>query len=301
MATIELDHRRAGAGEPLLLIHGIGSTWRVWKPILARLEARHEVLGVDVPGFGRSAPLPEGVTPTASALADALEKALDAAGWERAHVAGNSMGGRLALELARRGRAASAVAISPAGMWGPKERTYSRGALRFQRAVATRLAPFAETLTRTAAGRTVLFSGVASRPWRADPADAAETLRLFAGAPGWEATLKAMMWDQPRALGSIRCPVRIVWGSRDTLLFPRQADRFVREIPGAELVRLKGLGHVPMGDDPQAVADAILDFTARHAQEPAGDAPEAAADGAEDAPAPAADGAEDATVADAAR
>jgi len=60
--------------------------------------------------------------------------------------------------------------------------------------------------------------------------------------------------------------VRIVWGTRDTLLLPRQADRFVREIPNAELVRLPGLGHVPMGDDADAVADSILEFTTRHAR-----------------------------------
>ena len=256
-----------GSGEPLLLIHGIGSTWRVWKPVLARLEARHDALAVDAPGFGHSAPLPNGVTPTVGALADSLERALDEVGWDAPHVAGNSMGGWLALELARRGRAATVVAISPAGMWSPKERAYSRRALRFQHAVASRLAPQADTLTRTAAGRTLLFSGVSSRPWRADPADAAETLRLFAGAPGWHTTLDAMTNDQPRELGSIECPVRIVWGSRDTLLFPRQAARFVREIPNAELVPLPGLGHVPMADDPEAAADSILEFTARHARQ----------------------------------
>ena len=265
--TVELDHRLAGSGDPLLLIHGIGSTWRVWKPVLEQLEARHDVLAVDAPGFGNSAPLPSGVTPTVGALADALEGALDAVGWDDPHVAGNSMGGWLALELARRGRAATAVAISPAGMWSPKENSYSRGALRFQHAVASRLAPYAGALSRSAAGRTMLFSGVAARPWRIPPDDAAEALRLFAGAPGWEATLDAMTADRPRDLGSIERPVRIVWGSRDTLLFPRQADRFVREIPGAELVRLPGLGHVPMGDDPKAVASSILEFTARHARE----------------------------------
>jgi pimeloyl-ACP methyl ester carboxylesterase len=265
--AIELDHRLAGSGEPLLLIHGIGSTWRVWKPVLERLEARHQVLAVDVPGFGRSAPLPAGVTPGAGALADALERALDGAGWDAPHVAGNSMGGWLALELARRGRAATVVALSPAGMWSPRERAYSRGALRFQHAAASRLAPHADALSRSAAGRTLLFSAVAARPWRIQPEDAAEAVRLFAGAPGWEATLEAMTSDRPRDLGSIECPVRIAWGSRDTLLFPRQADRFVREIPGAELVRLPGLGHVPMGDDPEAVANAIVEFTARHARE----------------------------------
>lgn len=270
MSAVELDHRRAGSGEPLLLIHGIGSTWRVWKPVLELLEERHDVLAVDVPGFGHSPPLPEGVTPTPRALADAVEAALDATGWEAAHIAGNSMGGWLALELARRGRAHTVVALSPAGMWTARENSYSRAMLRLQHAVARRLAPGAELLTRSAIGRTLLFSGVASRPWRADPEEAAEALRLFAGAPGFAATLEAMTGDRPRELGTIPCPVRIAWGSRDTLLFPRQAARFVRAIPNAELIPLPGLGHVPMGDDPQAVADAILEFTARHARESAG-------------------------------
>jgi pimeloyl-ACP methyl ester carboxylesterase len=265
VGDIALDHHLAGSGPPLLLIHGIGSTWRVWKPILERLEASHEVLGVDVPGFGHSAAFPAGTAPTIDAMAEALENALDAVGWERPHVAGNSMGGWLALELARRGRAASAVAISPAGMWTEKERVYSRNSLRTQHAIATRIAPHADRITSTALGRTLVLGSVMSRPWRLAPEDAAETLRLFAGCPGWEATLEALTEDMPRELGSIDCPVRIVWGSRDVLLLPRQADRFVREIPNAELVRLPGLGHVPMSDDPDAVADSILEFTARHA------------------------------------
>jgi pimeloyl-ACP methyl ester carboxylesterase len=267
VGDIALDHRLAGSGEPLLLIHGIGSNWRMWKPVLDRLEAQHEVLSVDLPGFGRSLPLPDGVTPTMPALADALEEALDAARWSRAHIAGNSMGGWLALELARRGRATCVVAISPAGMWSPKENAYARRMLRLQHRVASAVAPYADVLARNVLARTILFSGVSSRPWRTDPSAGAESLRLFAGAPGWEATLQAMHADQPRELGSIDCPVRIVWGSRDTLLPPRQAERFVREIPNVELVRLPGLGHVPMSDDPDAVADSILEFTARHARE----------------------------------
>jgi pimeloyl-ACP methyl ester carboxylesterase len=264
---IELDHRLAGSGEPLFLIHGIGSTWRIWKPILERLEAKHEVLGVDVPGFGHSAPLPEGTRPTIGAMADALERALDAVGWDEPHVAGNSMGGWLALELARRGRAASVVAISPGGMWTQKECEWARNTLRFQRAAARGIAPYAQSLTRSALGRTLVLGFAMSRPWQADPADAAEAVELFAGAPGWERTLDEVTRDRPRDLGSIECPVRIVWGSRDVLLLPRQGDRFVREIPNAELLRLPGLGHAPMSDDPGVTAAAILDFTARHARE----------------------------------
>jgi len=262
-----LDHHRAGAGEPLLLLHGIGSTWRVWKPVLDRLEARHEVLAVDVPGFGRSDPLPDETAPTAEAMGDALIEMLDEVGWDAPHTAGNSMGGWLALELARRRRAATVVAISPAGMWTDKEAAWAERSLRFQHGVAERLLPYAERLTRSAVGRTLLFSGVASRPWRIDAADAAEAFELFAGCPGWLSTIEALTDDRPRDLGSIECPVRIVWGSRDTLLLPRQADRFVRHIPNSELVRLPRLGHVPMADDPEAIANTILEFTARHTRE----------------------------------
>lgn len=267
MAEIELDHRLAGSGESLFLIHGIGSTWRVWRPVLAQLEARHEVLAVDLPGFGHSPALPHGTPPTIAALADALERALDAVGWDRPHVAGNSLGGWLALELARRGRATSAVAISPAGMWTERERLYARAQLRALHAVAAAIAPYADAITRSALGRMIVFSSVASRPWQLDPAEAAEALRVFAGAPGWETTLETVTEERPRDLGAIECPVRIAWGSRDTLLLPRQADRFVRAIPGAELLRLPGLGHVPMGDDADAVAGSILEFSARHARE----------------------------------
>jgi pimeloyl-ACP methyl ester carboxylesterase len=262
---VELDHRLAGSGEPLLLVHGIGSTWRVWKPVLAQLEDRHEVLSVDLPGFGYSQALPPGTKPTIAALTDALERALDAVGWDRPQVVGNSLGGWLVLELARRGRAASVVAISPGGMWTEKERLYARGQLRVLHAVAERIAPFADAITRTGVGRTLVFGSVASRPWRMDPNDAAEALRVFANAPGWQETLDTVTQERPRDLGEIECPVRIVWGSRDTLLIPRQADRFVNAIPNAELVRLPGLGHVPMGDDADKAADVILEFTARHA------------------------------------
>jgi pimeloyl-ACP methyl ester carboxylesterase len=207
------------------------------------------------------------MTPTVPALADSVMELLEQLEVSRPHVAGNSMGGWLALELGRRGRATSVIAVSPAGMWSPKENAYARRTLRFQHAAATRLAPHADTVTRTALGRTLVMGGVCSRPWRADPSDAAEALRLFAGAPGWQTTLEAMHADRPRDVGSIECPVRIVWGTRDTLLLPRQADRLLREIPRAELVKLPGLGHVPMADDPEAVAESILQFTARHARE----------------------------------
>src|SRR5215216_3270566 len=69
----QLDHHRGGSGEPLVLIHGIGHTWRGWRPMLPQLERRFDVLAVDLPGFGRSDPLPRGSDSTPEALADAVE------------------------------------------------------------------------------------------------------------------------------------------------------------------------------------------------------------------------------------
>ena len=108
-----LDHYRGGEGEPLVFIHGIGHTWRGWRPMLPLLEERFDVLAVDMLGHGHSEPLPGGVDSTPEALADAVEDEMGRAGFDSAHIAGNSLGGWVALELARRGRARTVTGISP--------------------------------------------------------------------------------------------------------------------------------------------------------------------------------------------
>ncbi len=262
MAETALEHRRAGAGEPLVAIHGIGSCWQVWKPVLPALEARHDTLSLSLPGYGCSAPVAG--EPTVPALVDAVEEAMDSVGWDSAHIVGNSMGGWIAAELAARGRARTVVALSPAGMWTAKEMRYSRGMLRWSYSGAQRVAPHAERITATAAGRRMAFGMTYARPERLDPADAAHAIRMFAGSPSF---LRTLDWieagkEMPRGLHSIDCPFRVAWGSRDLLLFPRQGPRWVKHVRGAELVRLPGLGHAPMGDDPEVAAATILEFTA---------------------------------------
>ena len=122
-----LDHHRGGSGEPLVLIHGIGHTWRGWRPMLPLLEERFDVLAVDLPGFGRSEPFPSGVLSTPEALADAVEDEMGRAGFERAHFAGNSLGGWVSLELARRGRAETVTALMCGSRWSePRGRRSAR-------------------------------------------------------------------------------------------------------------------------------------------------------------------------------
>ena len=184
---------------------------------------------------------------------------MDAAGFERAHVAGNSLGGWIGLELGRRGRALSVTAISPAGLaWG-REGAWGGAVLRAMR-WATRHAPVPAPLLRNVAGRTLLAGPQLSRPWRADPDDLIEQTAMFAEAEGFEATLAHTLGSQARGLDQIRCPVLVLWGSQDVILLPRQGPRFERLIAGCELRVLKGLGHVPMSDDPQLLAEAIGEF-----------------------------------------
>jgi pimeloyl-ACP methyl ester carboxylesterase len=263
-----VEYHRGGAGEPLLLLHGIGSCMQVWEPLLPALEARHDVIAVDIPGYGRSEPV-EG-EPTVFALGDALEEFIDSLGLEKVHVVGNSMGGALASGVCARGRALSGVALSPGGLATPREHAYSMSMLRVLREGAKRTAPLADHITATAAGRMLAFGSSHARPWRIDPANGAHQIRMMAGSPSFDGTLAWVARERPMPpdLPSITCPFTVAWGTRDAILPPRQGSRWERLVPGARLVPLRGLGHVPMSDDPELVARVILETTAPAVGEP---------------------------------
>ncbi|MEU2285203.1 alpha/beta fold hydrolase [Streptomyces sp. NPDC013178] len=256
---VTVSYARAGRGEPLLLLHGIGHHRQAWDPVVDILAAERDVIAVDLPGFGASPALPDGLAydlPTTTAVFGAFCEALEL---ERPHVAGNSLGGLLALELGREKRVRSVTALSPAGFWSEAERRYAFGVLLTMRQISQRLPlPLVERLSRTAAGRTALTSTIYARPGRRSPeAVVAETLAL-AQATGFDQTLRAgttvKFTDDIPGL-----PVTVAWGTRDWLLVRRQGVRAKQIIPRARLVRLPGCGHCPMNDDPALVARVILD------------------------------------------
>ena len=114
----------------MLLIHGTGGSLRVWDPVVPLLAARRTVISVDLPGFGASPPLmPSGPPPTPAGFAVVLADLLRQLGHSTAHVAGNSVGGWTALEMAKLGAARSVVArsvvaLSPAGLWARRAPLY---------------------------------------------------------------------------------------------------------------------------------------------------------------------------------
>ncbi|KKD07418.1 alpha/beta fold hydrolase [Streptomyces sp. WM6386] len=257
--TVTVDYARVGSGEPLLLLHGIGHHRQAWDPVVDILATEREVIAVDLPGFGASPGLPDGLTydlATTTAVFGAFCEALEL---DRPHVAGNSLGGLLALELGREKLVRSVTALSPAGFWSEAERRYAFAVLLTMRGIALRMPrPMVERLSRSAAGRTALTSTIYARPARRSPeAVVAETLALV-NATGFAETLRAggavqFVDDIPGV------PVTVAWGSKDRLLLRRQGVRAKQIIPKARLVRLPGCGHCPMNDDPALVARVILD------------------------------------------
>jgi pimeloyl-ACP methyl ester carboxylesterase len=256
---VSLLRHRGGSGPPLLLLHGLGLTWRSWLPVLDALQARHESIALDLPGFGDAPPLPR---PTPAALTDAVARELSELGLEAPTVVGNSLGGWIALELARRGLVGRVVAIAPSGLETGPERAYVIAMNEAVRARAKLGAPLGRLATWPVPSRALLLGGLRARPWRVDAGEGARELRAFGYSPGFQPTLRWTLGaTAPLALGEVRVPVRVLVGTADLMLGPLTSPRFVAALPDAELVALPRLGHVPMNDDPDAVAEAILEFT----------------------------------------
>jgi pimeloyl-ACP methyl ester carboxylesterase len=261
---MQLHHVRQGTGPTLVLIHGLGSHLHAWDPVLPRLAAERDVIALDLPGFGESAPLPAGVTPSAAALATAVATFLDDVGVARPHVAGNSLGGWVALELARRGRAASLTLVSPGGFWSEGERRFATLSLRVTRWLARTFAGAMPRLLASAAGRRIVMGQIFAHPERIPAAAAIADARAFAHASGFDATfaVAAAPGAGFRHGAEVTCPVTIAWGDRDLLLLPRQGRRAAAQLAGARLVTLAGCGHTPTWDDPELVARVLLEGSA---------------------------------------
>jgi pimeloyl-ACP methyl ester carboxylesterase len=268
MAAADSQHC-SGEGTPLVLVHGITSSWRAWQPVIPLLAAEHTVFAPSLAGHNLAA-APERVTLSVLGLTDALESQMDAAGIGTAHVAGNSLGGWIALELARRGRARSVVALSPAGGWRePGDLLRVLRLVRLGRVFA-RHPLLAVMLTRPRV-RQAILRGVSERGHLMTSADARLFFDDILKCSALSSLLQSIERDGPLPpLLRPSCPVRIAWAQHDrTIPFGRYGAPLAEAVPGAEVLSLVGVGHVPMHDDPAPVTDTILGLTKRvdHAAE----------------------------------
>ncbi|WP_369135173.1 alpha/beta fold hydrolase [Modestobacter sp. I12A-02662] len=245
---------RAGRGEPLLLLHGIGSTRDDFSALLPRLAERYDVLSLDLPGHGGS-PAVSG-PPTVAALTDAVEADLTERGLQRVHVLGNSLGARIAIELAARRRARSVVALSPSGLGLPSERLHQGLLMATARTMTRTLRPALGALAGSPVGRAALLAGMRARPWEASETEALAMRGGFADSSGfWSMLWWAVLQDVPTGLHRVDCPVMLAQGALD-VVGAGQTPRYLALIPGARFLLLPVAGHAPQSD----AADAILDL-----------------------------------------
>jgi pimeloyl-ACP methyl ester carboxylesterase len=252
---IEVAFERRGQGDPLVLLHGIGHRWQAWEPVLDLLAARHDVIALDLPGFGGSPLLPEGRGYDMPSAVAACADVFADLGLDRPHVAGNSLGGVLGLELASRGLVRSATALAPAGFWTRWDRVWALSVLRLIRG-SGRL-PLGSTVLRWKYPRIAAASLLYGRPSRMTAEIMLADLVAMAGAPAFDLVATAGR-DYVYASPPPTVPAAVGWGTRDRILWPRQAGRAAEALPGARHVWLDRCGHVPMIDDPEQVAALIL-------------------------------------------
>jgi pimeloyl-ACP methyl ester carboxylesterase len=212
----------------IVLLHGFADSPRTWD--LIRPHLGDDVLAPALPGHLGGPPLNGDLD-----LAGYVERVLDEAGLEQAHLVGNSLGGYLALVLAARGRAKTVVALAPAGG-----------------------ASHAETLDRQERGE-IGLSDFTTRELPA--AIAAQLGASFRACDRLPLIANAREHGWPLDLAAVRCPVRVLWGMEDKLLrWPQDADRFRRGLD-AEWIELDGVGHAPQLDVPLETAQLISGFT----------------------------------------
>ncbi|MGY1706253.1 alpha/beta fold hydrolase [Geodermatophilus sp. SYSU D00697] len=260
--TTGLYVHREGSGPALVLLPGLGSTLAEFGAVVPRLAQRYDVLALDLPGQGRSPALPRSVRPRVPALADAVERELDRQGVGAPHVLGVSLGGRLGLELARRQRARSVVAIAPTGPMTPPERAYQAAALAGARLAFGALAPAAGPLLRPAVLRTAVLGLLRARGWRTPAGEAATLVRGFAEAEDfWRLLRHAVLPEATIDFWAVSCPVVVAQGSHDVLTLS-QAAWLALLVPGARFRVLPLAGHSAVADVPARVVRLVDDAVA---------------------------------------
>jgi pimeloyl-ACP methyl ester carboxylesterase len=275
MAEISPSLYRAGEGEPVVLLHGFTGHWRHWRPVLADLVARYEVIAPTLSGHigGPAYPSGMGLEKVADA-GDSLERHLDELGVGTAHIVGNSMGGSLAIELAKRGRARSVVGLSPGGGWelgGPEPKRIARFFARQMRIVRASRKQIPRLMRRPGA-RKLAFRDIMRHGELIAPADAVDLSLDPLGCAVVDDVLASLRAGRAHLedLDQVSAPTLLAWAERDRILpLATCSARFRREIPNVEFQVLPRVGHVPMWDDTRLVVKTITDWVESHLATPA--------------------------------
>lgn len=260
---MKLNHIRYGNGQPLLLIHGIGGSWKSWMPVLEKLAAHREVIAIDLPGHGKTPPL-QGPT-TIATLADAVTDFLRNNNLVGIDTVGSSMGARLVLELARRGNVLGAViSLDPGGFWQGWQRRFFYYSIAASIRLVRVLKPLLPFITGNAITRTVLLPQFSPKPWHLPAHLVLTELRSYIASPVFDELLYNLAFGEeqegaPR--GSITQSLIIGWGGQDRICLPSQSKKALQLFPDAHVYWFNNCGHFPHWDKPSETVELILRIT----------------------------------------
>jgi len=256
-----MNEIQRGTGRKLLLIHGLGGSWRSWSTILDVLSRNRTVIAVDLPGHGETPT--EQDSGTFDGLVGSVQRYIVDHELTGIDVVGSSMGARIVLELARRGVVGNVVALDPGGFWRGWERTFFKTTIGASGRLLRAIRPALPMLSRNAASRTALLAQLSAHPWALDPQIVATELKGLSLTPTFDALVDSLATGLeqtgPAADGTGR--IVIGWGRHDRLCLPRQAERAMAAFPSAELHWFESSGHFPMWDMPEETVDVILGAT----------------------------------------
>lgn len=257
-----MHFERHGSGKPLLLVHGLGSSLRNWDPIVPALAAKRDVIAVDLPGFGHTAPLDGQVT--IATLTDAVERFVESEDLNGVDIVGSSMGARMVLEMARRGHSGTTVALDPGGFWTNRQVAVFGATIKASVGLVRRIQPALAVLTRNKLGRTALLAQFSARPWKLDSDLVLTELRGFKTAKSLDQALESLVRgpkQQGAPAGSLNGKIVIGWGRQDRVTLPSQAKTAITLFPDATLHWFEACGHFPHWDQPAQAAQLILEST----------------------------------------
>ena len=250
-----------GNGKPLLLIHGLGSSWRAWRPILDDLAAERSVIAIDLPGHGETPA--ERDSGTFEGLVASVERYLAANDLLGVDVVGSSIGARIVLELARRGKVGNVVSLDPGGFWRGWERSFFQTTLGLSAGLLRVLRSRLPAISRSAVARTVLLAQLSAKPSALSPELVCTELTGITGTLTFDALVRDLA-NGPEQKGPAADPnqrIVIGWGKHDRLCLPRQAARATAAFPSATLRWFDRSGHFPMWDMPRETTELILQAT----------------------------------------
>ena len=261
---MQINYVLRGEGKPLLLVHGLGGSWRSWQLVLEALANQRSVIAIDLPGFGKSPPLRGEVT--MHTMADALQQFLREHALDGTDAVGSSVGARVVHELSNReGALGSVVLLGPCGFWSDWDcRVYCVSAWLTMRLV--RSMQFAmPRLTETQWTRKLLFARCSAKAAAVAPALALREMRSYADSTSFGRVLNELLHGAPIegavAHRSLK-PLVFGWGRLDRTCHPRQAQRAQQLFPEARLHWFERCGHFPHWDAPEETAQLILEATA---------------------------------------